>query len=958
LGLSSGGIVLVDTATGVRAGSFPTGKAPHHLAFIDKGRSLLSAEGKKGAAIYDRKTGKVVEKIATGSAVLSASASSNGKLMALATKRGDVEIYHRRSGVLQRKLSEDEAGGGAHDGPAIFVSFLGSNRIVSADSKGLVKLWDLGSSPTLQRKKRVDEGLASLWIDPTGRRLVLGGKDGLARVWSLPSLSEVSTSHLFSHPTTSALLLAGKRPPLLVAGSMQGGVLSVGPRLHTKKRAHPHPTATGAPVHLAATADQRDVLVADGDRLRLYRRGDAHRWTALPAWRSTSKPAQPRASITKVGHRLRLHAHSLAIQSFDVDPKSTHLASISKEGRLVIWSLPTGRIAAEATTRPGEVVEAAFDSRGRSFVAVSRTGSVRRWSLGRKAALERAVRTRSGRVSCADVDRTATKVALGLDSARVEIWDLAKEKKTKTLRYASPPTAVAFDRTGRWLEVITSSGKMKRSPLGSSSPAHSPSSSQAGISPGSKAPHEGSSTIHGSGCGFAKGGDRGRTVVSWGRFQGTLRTVELAGRSPDTLAVGPEGRFAALAHPAGGVYLLSHTKKLFLVSSSKARVSALSFSHDRSYLFAGRRDGSIEAIALQPTKSRSSPLRPASWPRTPPHPSSRASLRRRPVFGGRVTMVPSKRSILGASISHRGRMAAATSDGTLLVGDGLSRRVTAKRAAHRSGATWVSHCAGGELLLSGGRGGILRMWESETLRPVWTVPGHLGGVWEARCDPSGRLAATAGEDGSVRAWQASTGRPVETLLPPTKPKPSTKIDSSRAINTVAFHPTRPLVAAGGVAGRVDVWKTGTWQRVTRLKASSSVIMTMSFIEASGQLAVGDSSGRISRIDTSDWKVIGSFAAGGFVRAVAGIPSTELLAVSVRRRSPPRASVEIWLPRLGLLVERLSLEPATDKRRDEALVSLTTGSKSLPSTLATSPYGMFLAGGTSHGLFWIWKMDQP
>jgi WD40 repeat protein len=54
----------------------------------------------------------------------------------------------------------------------------------------------------------------------------------------------------------------------------------------------------------------------------------------------------------------------------------------------------------------------------------------------------------------------------------------------------------------------------------------------------------------------------------------------------------------------------------------------------------------------------------------------------------------------------------------------------------------------------------VRLWDTETARPLQTLTGHDGAVRSVALAANGKWALTAGADATVRLWQLSDGKDV------------------------------------------------------------------------------------------------------------------------------------------------------------------------------------------------------
>ncbi len=75
----------------------------------------------------------------------------------------------------------------------------------------------------------------------------------------------------------------------------------------------------------------------------------------------------------------------------------------------------------------------------------------------------------------------------------------------------------------------------------------------------------------------------------------------------------------------------------------------------------------------------------------------------------------------------------------------------------------VSFLPNGERFVTGGKDGVLRLWNQQTGQLLQTMRGHTGPVHAIAISPDGRLVLSCGDDRVVRLWELSSGKQLQTL---------------------------------------------------------------------------------------------------------------------------------------------------------------------------------------------------
>ena len=131
---------------------------------------------------------------------------------------------------------------------------------------------------------------------------------------------------------------------------------------------------------------------------------------------------------------------------------------------------------------------------------------------------------------------------------------------------------------------------------------------------------------------------------------------------------------------------------------------------------------------------------------------------------------------------------------------------------------------------------------------VATLLGHSGCVESVAFHPTMPLLATGSEDKTAKLWQLSddnsSAKCVATLnVPPqTDPQPEREGDFYRSVTSVAFHPTEPLLASGHKDKTARLWRyslgDSSIKLVATLKGHDDLVTSVAFCPTAPLLASG------------------------------------------------------------------------------------------------------------------------
>lgn len=119
----------------------------------------------------------------------------------------------------------------------------------------------------------------------------------------------------------------------------------------------------------------------------------------------------------------------------------------------------------------------------------------------------------------------------------------------------------------------------------------------------------------------------------------------------------------------------------------------------------------------------------------------------------------------GLALSAAGdRLAVACGDGVVRVLETELFNEVANCTGHAEGANSVVFHPSRPVLLSGGKDGHLRLWDTKnSYRKVLSIAAHRSTIYQLAFDPKGERCVSVSRDKTVKVWNANTFDPMERL---------------------------------------------------------------------------------------------------------------------------------------------------------------------------------------------------
>lgn len=232
------------------------------------------------------------------------------------------------------------------------------------------------------------------------------------------------------------------------------------------------------------------------------------------------------------------------------------------------------------------------------------------------------------------------------------------------------------------------------------------------------------------------------------------------------------------------------------------------------------------------------------------------------------------------AFSPDGKMLAATSGGTILLWDPVSRQPLGQPIQAPATLSTVTFSPDGKMLAAVGKDFAVRLWDVTTRQLVGqplVVPDSS--ISSVTFSPDGALLAAAGGKLRVPLWQLSGLRDGRVTTESLSIPPAFFGDNGR-IESVVFSPDGKLLGAGTGSGSIHLWDVGTRKPLDPPLASGvDSVWSLAFSPDSRLLGSGSDDLRVRLWDVATRKQIGLPLQGHSapVRAVAFSPDGKLLA---------------------------------------------------------------------------------
>jgi WD40 repeat protein len=413
---------LWDAATGRELQQLAAGSPLRAAAFSPDGKTLATAEGKRGIVLRDVRSGKERDRFTSQSDGTAVAFAPDGRTLAAAYRGGVIRILEvaRRRLVVELKVS------GAPFLRTVAYAPDGKT-LASTGDDGAVILWDLARGTERWQKKPHGEWAWGLAFAPDGKTLATTGADCIIRVWDLSSGENLVS---FGKAAVHGVLIAYSPDGRTLASPGPADFICLWDPATGKEKHH---WQTGEKWHhsVSYSPDGRTLATTGftGSRVRLWD----------PETGTERRPA--------VGHN-----GWVSCLAFSLDGGTVWSAGTDRV--LFQWDVASG----EGQALPGVKAEAssyfatAFSRGGQTIVTGGLDGSLRLWDAGGHG--QATLTGHAGAVVSVALSPDGKVVASSGVDRTVRFWDVATHQELRRVELPGDTRAcLTFSADGRKLAL-------------------------------------------------------------------------------------------------------------------------------------------------------------------------------------------------------------------------------------------------------------------------------------------------------------------------------------------------------------------------------------------------------------------------------------------------------------------------------------------------------------------------
>ena len=765
---------------------------------------------------------------------------------------------------------------------------------------------------------RVTENATALSVDPQGKLLAAGLKDGTVLVWEMPSarplfrLSGLSSEvqALAFHPTGNRLSGGGKDDLILTWAMDDGKVVD-------RQTGHAEPINS-----LAYSPDGAIFAAAGADRkIRIH------------------------SPLTRTPPR-EISGPALTIHQVSFSPDGKRIAAASADCKAWVFDVGSGKVLMEQNLFPGgNAYGICFVAEGKNLAVAGANPNQLKLVDSQTGSEVKNLEPFSKPVQFLQSASGGKLVLAGSQDGTMRLVDPLTGQTLRTQQYPDPYRAVALAADGSWFvvagtDMVLRTRELEHQSTGLKTDAGvgeiwSLAFAKDGLQVLVGGAKGGAVLLNNNGLSRAAvlpGGDGPVSVVA-GSPDGRLFAVGGVDRkirvfssesAPPQILDGHDGTITALAFGPGGKILASasadRTVKVWDLATGKILQSvvqqvgfALSVAIDQTggFLAIGGGDGVIRLLDLS---GKSSPRLLGG------HQGAVTGMAFDPVHPRLASCGNDQRAILWT------------------LGNGPTGQPTLSQIAlngSKGALSAIAFSPSGQSVAAAGADRIIRLWDTPSDSGTGArlerlaFRGHTDWVTTIAFHPTANMILSGSVDGHLRTWDLVA-----------RQDDSVQTGHSREVRSLAYDSSGQWLASSGGDGDLIAWPVGTGDKTNtpiRLLGSSEPLNALTWLGAERKVAVVAQNRTLTILDVPSGKVLNSI--------VDGRPPLE---IPVLGYSLSGKSIMAWVPPASM--EKI---PIPSGRRDQ-MMQLQDPALGIVRSLALSPDGDHMVAGSDDGTVRVWQ----
>ncbi|MEM9448140.1 MAG: serine/threonine-protein kinase [Cyanobacteria bacterium P01_E01_bin.6] len=161
---------------------------------------------------------------------------------------------------------------------------------------------------------------------------------------------------------------------------------------------------------------------------------------------------------------------------------------------------------------------------------------------------------------------------------------------------------------------------------------------------------------------------------------------------------------------------------------------------------------------------------------------------------------------------------------------------------HENGFNAFSLTPNGQILITGGNDGEIRLWDVGSEQCVYQLAEHHNAISALATSPDGLILASSSWDQTLRLWHLETGKQTHVLSTHQPEVTSLAIAPSIPMNDATQHAEHYRLLSAGRNAIINLWQIENGNHVTEFRDHSSAIEAMAASPHYPIVATGDASG--------------------------------------------------------------------------------------------------------------------